>query len=154
MYIFLSFRWPRTPTWHANNCLQISFAANNIMPMRNWTHAQVWPRNPRTLGSRSLRRIIDQLATNRSRYFSQPRPIINMFWARLKLTLARAVKRGLTWALRRAQWLFQFDWLFITSFDSIIITLQWFIEAGYNPFQPGKFSSLACKYKKQCPTKW
>ena len=31
---------------------------------------------------------------------------INMFWARLRLILARAVRRGLRWALRRAQKIF------------------------------------------------
>ena len=31
---------------------------------------------------------------------------INMFWARLRLILARAVRRGLKWALRRAQNIF------------------------------------------------
>ena len=31
---------------------------------------------------------------------------ISMFWARLRLTLARAVKRGLKWALRRTQNIF------------------------------------------------
>ena len=31
---------------------------------------------------------------------------INMFWARLRLILARAVRRGLKWALRRAQSIF------------------------------------------------
>ena len=31
---------------------------------------------------------------------------INMFWARLRLILARAVRRGLKWGLRRAQNIF------------------------------------------------
>ena len=31
---------------------------------------------------------------------------INVFWARLRLILARAVRRGLKWALRRAQNIF------------------------------------------------
>ena len=31
---------------------------------------------------------------------------INMFWVRLRLILARAIRRGLEWALRRAQNIF------------------------------------------------
>ena len=31
---------------------------------------------------------------------------INLFWAQLRLILARAVRRGLKWALRRAQNIF------------------------------------------------
>ena len=31
---------------------------------------------------------------------------INIFWARLRLILARAIRRGLKWALRRAQNIF------------------------------------------------
>ena len=46
---------------------------------------------------------------------------ISMFWARLRLILARAVRRGLKWALRRAQNIFM-----LKSINSItiIVTLE------------------------------
>ena len=46
---------------------------------------------------------------------------INMFWARLRLILARAVRRGLKWALRRAQNIFMPKNI---NSISIIITLE------------------------------
>ena len=46
---------------------------------------------------------------------------INMFWARLRLILARAFRRGLKWALRRAQNIFMSKNI---NSITIIITLE------------------------------
>ena len=46
---------------------------------------------------------------------------INMFWARLRLILARAIRRGLKWALRRALNIFMLN---NRNSITIIITLE------------------------------
>ena len=68
---------------------------------------------------------------------------INMFWARLRLILARAARQQnkqnalknifFTSAVRKRQqtlkWLLDFDWL-LRSYDYLILIFYWFISAG------------------------
>ena len=65
---------------------------------------------------------------------------INMFWARLRLILARAARRQnslknifFTSAVRKRQqtlkWLLDFDWL-LRSYDYLILIFYWFLSAG------------------------
>ena len=49
---------------------------------------------------------------------------INMFWAQLRLILAQAVRRGLKWALRRAQNIFMPFMPKNINSITIIITLE------------------------------
>ena len=57
---------------------------------------------------------------------------INMFWARLRLILARAAIFFTSAVKKRQQtlkWLLDFDWL-LRSYDYLILIFYWFISAG------------------------
>ena len=72
---------------------------------------------------------------------------INMFWARLRLILARAVRLFLLSKRQQTlKWLLEFEWL-LRSYDYFILTFNWFISAGSNTFQPAKFFILARKMR-------